>query len=197
MATSRRSLNFFCRMPGFVVRSAYCPLCQPPNSDRHHTCVDLLCFDWEFRTLAGLEKVVSYLSEPARGKNATAKATRFSHNSLSDVKLQTNSGLGPPSTFPIPGTTPEALGVMACFTFSLANPERTGRGFVRLAKNLASGTWEAVTVFFTVDDLVGHEEDTKERPEGVWDNHAKTWEEVRTERIKSVEEDPTVLIGTS
>lgn len=95
----------------------------------------------------------------------------------------------------IPSGTTEMQGILACFTFSLANPERTGRGLARLVKDAESEDWKAATILFSVEDLVGHEEDVKERPEGVWDNHAKAWEEVKAERIQSVEDDPTVLIG--
>lgn len=191
-ATSKRSPSSSQLTVGSAVRGAL-PILAARST--YMLLTDLLCFSWELRTLAGQDKIVSYLTERAVENSTTPHKTRFSHSSLSNVKLQADSGIGPPTMITIPRGKTEQQGIMACFTFSLANPERTGRGLVRLVKEEESEDWKAATIFFTVEDIVGHEEDVKERPEGFWDNHAKPWEEVKAEKIQSVEDDPTVLIG--
>jgi hypothetical protein len=148
---------------------------------------DLLCFSWDFRSLEGTQKVQAYLSEQIDGQ------TRFSRGAIDDVRLDTATSLGPPSEFPIPNSPAGAKGVQAPFRFTLKNPGRTGRGHVRLIQD-EDRQWKASILFLNTDDIIGHEE-TIERPLGLYGGHTKTWAEVRADHIRSVEEDPTVLVG--
>jgi hypothetical protein len=163
-----------------------------------HVVIDLLCFGWDFHSLEGREKISSYLAQPHEGKGE--QASRLAYARLSDVKVETTSSLGPPSAFPIPGAPQGVVGVMSTFTFKLSNPDRVGRGLVRLVPDpsqpSSSGgpTFNALTLFFNTEDFVGHEE-PKERPTGIFDGHKKPWSEVRAETIAQTESEPTVLIG--
>ncbi|EIN12996.1 FAD/NAD(P)-binding domain-containing protein [Punctularia strigosozonata HHB-11173 SS5] len=176
--------------------------------DERHVCIlwqayiaepgpDLLCFGWDFHSLEGREKITSYLSQPREGKGEAV--TRLAHARLSDVKIETTSSLGPPSPFPIPGAPAGVVGVMSTFTFKLANPDRVGRGLVRLVPDPSQPGpdggpgYKALTLFLNVEDFVGHEE-PKERPTGIFDGHKIPWPEVRAQQIASTEQDPTVLI---
>jgi hypothetical protein len=160
--------------------------------------LDLLCFGWDFHSLEGRDKIASYLSQAHEGKGEPSN--RLANARISEVKIQTTSTLGAPSPFPIPGAPPGAVGVMATFTFKLANPDRVGRGLVRLVPDPAQSdaadepSFKALTLFLNVEDFVGHEEPT-ERPTGIWEGHKKSWPEVKAELIAKTEDDPTVLIG--
>ncbi|KAJ7754845.1 FAD/NAD(P)-binding domain-containing protein [Mycena metata] len=147
---------------------------------------DLLCFSWDFRTLAGRGKIAEFLS--ANVTNSDLSVSRFARAGLSDFQLETTSTLGSPATFPIPNN-PQIQGVSGVFIFSLTSPPAKGRGFFRLARD-AEGSWKAFTLLTNIQDLVGHEEAVG-RPLGYLET---PWEEIRAKRIREVEEDPTVLI---
>ncbi|KAJ7235390.1 FAD/NAD(P)-binding domain-containing protein [Mycena rebaudengoi] len=144
---------------------------------------DLLCFSWEFRTLAGPAKIAEFLA----AKSADGK-TRFETARLSHFQIETTSTIGPPANFSVPGN-PNAQGVAAVFTFSINSPPARGRGYVRLLRD-AEGEWKAFTVLTNFEDLLGHEEPTG-RLTGFSDT---TWEEDHAKKIADIEADPTVLI---
>ncbi|KAJ7021167.1 FAD/NAD(P)-binding domain-containing protein, partial [Mycena alexandri] len=146
----------------------------------------LLCFSWDFRTLAGRAKITEFLN--ASGDNSAPSVSRFARAGLRGFQLETTSTLGSPATFPIPNN-PQIQGVSGVFIFSLASPPAKGRGFFRLARD-AEGSWKAFTLLTNMQDLVGHEE-AVERPLGYLET---PWEEIRAKRIAEAEEDPTVLI---
>ncbi|KAJ7154020.1 FAD/NAD(P)-binding domain-containing protein [Mycena crocata] len=145
---------------------------------------DMLCFSWDFRTTAGRDKITEFLSAPSD----VADKSRFQLAALHNFQLETNFTITSPATFPVPGGT-QREGVLAAFTFSVAFPPATGRGFFRIVAD-ADGKWKAFTVLTNLHDLVGYEEPS-ERPVGYLD---LTWEEVHAKKIAKIEKDPTVLI---
>ncbi|KZT03130.1 FAD/NAD(P)-binding domain-containing protein [Laetiporus sulphureus 93-53] len=147
---------------------------------------DLLCFSWDFRSLAGHEKLAAYLSERVGDQDQTRLARAGLHN----IRVQTTSTLGPPTFFPIP-SNPDARGIQGTFEFSLTSPAAVGRGFLRLVPD-PNGQWKAFAIFMNLEDLKGHEE-PRGRPLGLYPNHA-TWEEVYAQKVVEVEQDPTVVI---
>ncbi|KAJ7450873.1 FAD/NAD(P)-binding domain-containing protein [Mycena latifolia] len=142
---------------------------------------DLLCFSWDFRTMAGRAKIAEFLSDKSAGGKS-----RFEHAGLHDLEIDANSSIGPPATFPLPGN-PDILGVSAVFTFSIFSPPAKGRGFFRIVPD-SEGGWKAYTLFTDLQHLVGHEEPSQ-RPLGYLN-----WEEIRAKKMAEIENDPTVLI---
>ncbi|KAJ6588020.1 FAD/NAD(P)-binding domain-containing protein [Mycena capillaripes] len=145
---------------------------------------DLLCFSWDFRTMAGRSKIVEFLADPT----ATEGKSRFERAGLHDFQIEATSTLPSPGTFPSPGN-PDVQGISAPFTFSVSSPPAKGRGFFRIVTD-SEGSWKAYTLLTNLEDLVGHEE-SSERPLGYLDT---TWEEVHAKKIAEIENDPTVLI---
>ncbi|KAJ7111319.1 FAD/NAD(P)-binding domain-containing protein [Mycena epipterygia] len=146
---------------------------------------DMLCFSWDFRTMAGRAKIVEFLSDKSAGGKS-----RFEQAGLHGFKIETTSTLGAPATFAAPGN-PTVQGVSAAFTFAVTSPPGKGRGFFRIVPDSESeGEWKAYTLFTNLQDLIGHEE-TSERPVGYLET---IWEEVRAQKIAEIENDPTVLI---
>ncbi|KAJ7450861.1 FAD/NAD(P)-binding domain-containing protein [Mycena latifolia] len=144
---------------------------------------DLLCFSWDFRTMAGRAKIVEFLSH-----KSAAGESRFEHAGLHDFKIDASSPIGPPTTFTPPGN-PNEQGVSAVFAFSMSSPPAKGRGFFRIVPD-SEGRWRAYTVLTDLQHLVGHEEPSQ-RPLGYLDT---PWEEVHAKKIAEIEDDPTVLI---
>ncbi|KAJ7683314.1 FAD/NAD(P)-binding domain-containing protein [Mycena rosella] len=144
---------------------------------------DLLCFSWDFRTIAGRPKIAEFLSHKSAGDNS-----RLLHAGLHDLKIDTKSAIGPPKMFPLPGN-PNAQGVSAVFDFSVTSPPAKGRGFFRIVPD-SEGGWKAYTLLTDLKALVGHEEPSH-RPRGYLDT---IWEEVHARKIAGIESDPTVLI---
>ncbi|KAJ7506977.1 FAD/NAD(P)-binding domain-containing protein [Mycena galericulata] len=145
---------------------------------------DLLCFSWDFRTMAGRIKIADFLSDQSVGGKS-----RFEHTGLYDFQIETKSTLNSPATFPVPGN-PHILGVSAAFTFSTTSPPGKGHGFFRIVPD-EGGEWKAYTLLTNLQDLVGHEEPV-ERPIGYLEGI--TWEEMYANKIAEIENDPTVLI---
>ncbi|KAJ7790745.1 FAD/NAD(P)-binding domain-containing protein [Mycena olivaceomarginata] len=144
---------------------------------------DLLCFSWDFRTMAGRGKISEFLDNKSAGGKS-----RFEHAALHNFQIETTSTIGPPATFPIPGNS-GVQGVSAAFTFSVASPPASGRGFFRLFPEGAGG-WKVFTVLMNLAELAGHEEPTG-RPLTSGDI---IWEEERAKKIIEIENDPTVVI---
>ncbi|RPD53948.1 FAD/NAD-P-binding domain-containing protein [Lentinus tigrinus ALCF2SS1-7] len=101
---------------------------------------DLLVFTWDIRSLAGREKISSYLS------NTLSQAR------ISAVKLDENADLSP-RTFP--AALNRGTGVEFAFTFECQHGH--GHAAVRLLAD-TDGEYRAFTVLTMVSDLPGHEE---------------------------------------
>ncbi|KAJ7749873.1 FAD/NAD(P)-binding domain-containing protein [Mycena olivaceomarginata] len=144
---------------------------------------DLLCFSWDFRTMAGRGKISEFLDNKSAGSKS-----RIEHAALHNFQIETTSTIGPPATFPVPGN-PGVQGVSAAFAFSVTSPPASGRGFFRLFPDGAGG-WKAFTVLMNLAELAGHEEPTG-RPLISGDI---IWEEERAKKIIEIENDPTVVI---
>ncbi|KAL0581089.1 hypothetical protein V5O48_000983 [Marasmius crinis-equi] len=134
---------------------------------------DILIFTWDSRSLRGAAKITAYLRD-------SLKPNAFSNFRVDDR----------PFLAPEKGTfTPHLSGVASGFTFD--TPSAHGRGHVRLVEG-ESGEWKALTVFMCMEDLKGHEERGYEN--GMWGAHTLAWGDVKSERAKTVEKDPYVLI---
>ncbi|KAJ6569875.1 FAD/NAD(P)-binding domain-containing protein [Mycena vulgaris] len=145
---------------------------------------DLLCFSWDFRTMAGRPKIAEFLSQ----KSVAGAQSRFEHAGLHAFQIDANSTIGPPTTFPLPENS-AAHGVSATFTFSITSPPGKGRGFFRIVPD-PEGDWKAFTLLTDLQGLIGHEEPS-ERPLGYLET---TWEENHAKKFTEIENDPTVLI---
>ncbi|KAJ8579691.1 FAD/NAD(P)-binding domain-containing protein, partial [Rhizopogon salebrosus TDB-379] len=143
---------------------------------------DLLCFSWQFRTLSGQGKIHGFLSEVVEGKS------RLEHSGPRDFKLDDHT-VNAPSAFKLPGLQ-GIEGVQGAFTFSISNPAAYGRGFFRLVQDV-DGTWNALTLFTNMQDLVGYEESSAD---GLYEGRKMTWEENVDAKFRAIEADPTVLI---
>ncbi|KAJ7620430.1 hypothetical protein FB45DRAFT_871459 [Roridomyces roridus] len=148
---------------------------------------DLMCFSWDFTSVAGCERIVEFLSAPS---SDSVGKSRFENAKLHNFELD-KSIL--PGKFPVPGN-PQLEGVSTAFTFSITAPPATGRGFVRLLPDGEEGQWKASTVLTNIQDLDGHEE-PKDGIEG-YSYFGTTWEEEFTRKMAEIEIDPTVLIAT-
>ncbi|KAJ7617323.1 FAD/NAD(P)-binding domain-containing protein [Roridomyces roridus] len=145
---------------------------------------DLMCFSWDFKSLAGREQIVEFLS----AESQSGGKPRFQHAQLQNFELD-KSIL--PAKFPVPGN-PQIEGVSAAFTFAITSPPATGRGFVQLLQDGEGGQWKAFTVMTNIQDLNGHvHEEPKEGIEGYF---GTTWEEEHARKMAEIESDPTVLI---
>ncbi|KAJ6513758.1 FAD/NAD(P)-binding domain-containing protein [Mycena vitilis] len=147
---------------------------------------DLLCFSWDFRTMASRPKIAEFLADETT--HGDGQKSRFEHAGLHGFEIETTSTLGPPAAFPLPND-PQVQGISAAFTFSVTSPPAKGRGFFRIVRD-SEGDWKAFTLLTNIEDLLGHEE-ASERPLGYLE---ATWEEVHAKKIAEIENDPTVLI---
>ncbi|KAH9934752.1 uncharacterized protein B0H18DRAFT_978051 [Fomitopsis serialis] len=145
---------------------------------------DLLCFQWDMKSLGGHDNLKAYLSEKVDDR------TRLARAGLYDVRIQPTSTLGPPVAFPLP-SDPTKKGVQGAFEFGLTSPPAVGRGFFRVVQN-PNGAWKALTVFLTLEDIKGHEE-PRGRPLGLFPD-LSTYDEVKAKELAAIDQDPTVLI---
>ncbi|KAJ6493418.1 FAD/NAD-P-binding domain-containing protein [Mycena sanguinolenta] len=134
---------------------------------------DILVFTWNNRTLAGQERIATYLKD-------TVKPA-----AISQVKLDIRPSLSPE----LRPLTPAASGVCSGFTFNTR--VGYGQGYFLLVGN-ESGEWKALTVFMMLADIKGHEESGPEM--GVYGGHTVAWHDIHRERRQAIERDPHVLI---
>lgn len=134
---------------------------------------DVLTFTWDTRSLSGREAVESYLSKSGSLANAQ----------ISKIALDTDPHL--PSQL---GFGPAGPGVEVWFTYEARYV--TGKGSAFLQKD-EQGAWRALTLATIATELKGHEE----LAELDWEASGKTWGEFEEERIRSIEENPYVLVG--
>lgn len=104
---------------------------------------------------------------------------------ITNIRLDERQGLEP-SFFAV---SADLSGVEAAFRFEA--PAIWGRGFIRLLPS-SNGSWKALSVFMTVDDIKGHEEADHES--GLYRRHTLTWQDVIADRHLAIEEDPQVLV---
>ncbi|KAJ7613123.1 FAD/NAD(P)-binding domain-containing protein, partial [Roridomyces roridus] len=143
---------------------------------------DLMCFSWDFNSLAGREQIVQFLSAQSHPGGKPRFELAQTHNFELDSSIL-------PVKFPVPGN-PQLEGVSAAFTFAITSPPAAARGFVQLLPDGEGGQWKAFTVMTNIQDLDGHEE-PKEGIEGYF---GTTWEEEHARKMAEIESDPTVLI---
>ena len=84
-------------------------------------------------------------------------------------------------------------GVQGAFTFDVTNPAAHGRGFFRLVQDV-DGSWKALTLFTSMQDLAGYEESSTDLHDRYTDRKI-TWEDTLDAKFKAIEADPTVLIS--
>ena len=144
---------------------------------------DQLGLSWNYHTLNGPQKIVSFLKESPKG-------SRIKSISIDEDK---------PSHKPHISSVDYLGKVSGVAAFLLVDTDvGRGRGIVRLLQD-QDGKWKAFTLFTAMHELKGHEESTKaNRPNGV-DHGGKpgrlNWQERRT-AMENFEGDlePTVLI---
>ncbi|KAJ6493410.1 FAD/NAD-P-binding domain-containing protein [Mycena sanguinolenta] len=134
---------------------------------------DILVFTWNNRTLAGQERIATYLKD-------TLKPA-----AITQVKVDTRPNLSP-ETRPL---SPSASALCSGFTFNTR--VGYGQGYFMLVGN-ESGEWKALSVFVMLADIEGHKEAGPET--GVYGGHTLAWHDVHRERRQAIERDPHVLI---
>lgn len=140
---------------------------------------DVLVFTWRNRTLRGTDAISAYLSD------AFTRGVAVSQFSIDDR----------PGLAPITGpnsSTSCASAISAGFAFAVTGIG-VGRGYFTLVHAEDSAEWKAVTVFMTLWDIYGHEEEGEE--EGTYGGHTIPWSDVDAQRRAAVESDPHVLIS--
>ncbi|KAJ8517970.1 hypothetical protein ONZ45_g4911 [Pleurotus djamor] len=135
---------------------------------------DELVFTWSNRSLEGHVKILEYLQDT------------LSKPRISDVQLDERPHLAPY----LGPVTPMHTGLGSAFTFQ--TKDAVGRGYFRLVQADGTGEWKALSVYFTLDDIKGHEESGPEL--GVYGGHTLSWESVKRDRVEYVEKNPQVLI---
>ncbi|KAF7350597.1 Flavin-binding monooxygenase [Mycena sanguinolenta] len=134
---------------------------------------DVLVFTWNNRTLAGQERIATYLKDTLKSAEIT------------QVKVDTRPNLSPEPR-PLPAS---ASAVCSGFTFNTR--VGYGQGYFMLVEN-ENGEWKALTVFVMLEDIKGHEESGPET--GVYGGHTLAWHDIHRERRQAIERDPHVII---
>ena len=146
---------------------------------------DQLGLSWDFHTLHGPEKIISFLSSHPAGCR------------IESLKIDTSAAPRMPTVTAVDfdGTI---NGVQSCLV--IETDVGRGRGLVRLAQDQGDGgKWKAFTLFTAIYELKGYEENVKtRRPLGV--DHGehpdrKNWQERRAAQENfEGDKEPTVLI---
>ena len=144
---------------------------------------DQLGLSWNYRTLIGPQKILSFLKESRTGSR------------IKSISMDQSKQLYKPHISSI-DYLGKVSGVAAFLTVD--TDVGRGRGIVRLLKD-RDGEWKAFTLFTAMQELKGYEETIKaNRPQGV--DHGgkpgrKNWQEMRT-AMENFDGDlePTVLI---
>ena len=140
---------------------------------------DLLVFTWDVRSLAGREKIAAYLA------NTLSPAT------IAEVQLSESPDLAPQAIV-IPQLG-DVQGVEVTFTFECRHGH--GRAHARLLRD-ASGRYKALSVFFELSDLRGHEElNTLALRDDVTGIPRRNMQKEFEDWVEEVETKPYVLIG--
>lgn len=137
---------------------------------------DVLTFTWDLRSLEGREKIIHHLSASQALKKAR----------VSDIKLDERNFLQPEEIILPRGER----SIEGSFTFETGTGH--GQGKMRLLED-EKGDWKALYVSMILYDLRGYEEAGFES--GIYGGHTLAWGDVFSERKRSVEKDPQVLIS--
>ena len=148
---------------------------------------DQLGLSWDYHTLQGPEKIVSFLKSGPKGSR------------IKSIAIDSSNSTRQPSVSAVDyrGT----INGVASF-LKIETDVGRGRGLVRLLKDSQdNGRWKAFTLFTTMHELKGHEETTKaNRPLGV--DHGghpgrKNWQERRVamENFEGDREPVVLIIG--
>ena len=146
---------------------------------------DQLGLSWDYHTLQGPEKIVSFLKSAPKGSR------------IKSIDIDSSSSIRQPGVSAV-DYNGKINGVASFLTID--TDVGKGRGLVRLLKDPQdNGQWKAFTLFTTVHELKGHDETTKaNRPNGV--DHGeqpgrRNWQERRTvmENFEG-DNEPVVLI---
>lgn len=143
---------------------------------------DHLCLSWDLRTLKGREKIVAF---------ATSSTT------LQSVDIDRTSQFRAPKQGPIDGIYGPASEVSGIeFFVKVTTKVGSGRGVIKLAE--VDGQWKFFTVFTTLQELNGHEENIfARRPNGA--AHGEhvgrlNWFDNRKLALEYKDREPAVLI---
>lgn len=144
---------------------------------------DQLGLSWDYHTLNGPEKIITFLKTGPKGCR------------IKFVSIDDSNSLRKPNVSAV-DFNGQVNGIASFLT--VETDVGRGRGLVRLVQD-HDGKWKAFTLFSSMTELKGHEEKTGgNRPDGV--EHGgrpgrKNWQEKRTavENFEG-EEEPTVLI---
>lgn len=152
----------------------------------HSSCWrDQLGLSWDYHTLNGPDKIVSFLESAPKGSR------------IRSIKIDDSNAIRRPTVSAV-DFKGKVNGVASFLT--VETDIGRGRGVVRLLQDPQDGNkWKAFTLFTAMHELKGYEETTKDnRPQGV--DHGghpgrKNWQERRT-ATENFEGDlePTVLI---
>ncbi|KAF7314122.1 hypothetical protein HMN09_00571300 [Mycena chlorophos] len=154
------------------------------NGDAEAFAAEFLQAGW----LRGAYSAASSLSLPLTLVGQTSSASPGIYAPSKDLAIQSTSSIGPPALFSPPGN-PNVVGVSGVLAFSLSSPPAVGRAFFRLFPDPSDGVWRANTLFTSLEELKGHEE--QEAPEVFMD---EPWGELQAKKVAEIEADPTVLI---
>ncbi|KAJ5467515.1 hypothetical protein N7475_005267 [Penicillium sp. IBT 31633x] len=136
---------------------------------------DHLCYSWDFHTHEGPAAISAFVTEAPPSK----------------IEIDRSSAFKSPHKGPI-DSFGDVLGIEFFIKVTTANGH--GNGVIRLAEQ--DGNWKIFTVFTSLVDLKGHEQDLK-RPFGVQHGEQKgrkNWKDRRADEIDFVDKDPAVLI---
>lgn len=149
---------------------------------------DQLGLSWDYHTLQGPEKIVSFLKSAPKGSR------------IKSIEIDSSNSTRQPCVSAV-DYRGKVNGVASFLT--LETDVGRGRGLVRLLKDSQDNDrWKAFTLFTTMHELKGHEETTKaNRPTGV--DHGgqpgrKNWQERRTatENFEGDKEPVVLILGT-
>jgi hypothetical protein len=142
---------------------------------------DMLGLSWDFRTLRGLEKISSYLSEN-QGR---------AH--LHSFKLRSEGKFMPKVVTPMAGVT----WIESMFDFE--SETGSGSGMVRLLED-SNGVWKGCMIYTALQDMKDFKEFSgTRRPHGgnnslIGGAMKENWLERRQRKVEFVNEEPIVLI---
>lgn len=138
---------------------------------------DHLCVSWDFHTVQGCEKIVSFLRD----------------SPLSRVDIDQSTALRAPHVGPVDAFG-DATGIE--FFVKVGTSVGHGVGIVRLIER--DGQWRIFTFFTSLKELKGHEEGlSHRRPKGVEHGERqdiKNWKDKRISDANYEEKDPAVVV---
>ena len=148
---------------------------------------DQLGLSWDYRTLQGPEKIISFVKSAPKGSR------------IKSINIDNSNSTRQPTISAV-DYNGSIKGVASFLT--IETDVGRGRGLVRLVKDSSSsGKWRAFTLFTTMHELKVYEDTTKaNRPHGV--DHGgqpgrKNWQErrVATENFEGDQEPVVLIIG--